>query len=186
MRFVSRIALALLAVLFAWRLGPAFVSGLASFFPAFGGFVTWLLPNMQGRSALQWFEFVVAIFLFWLIFKGAGVALGFMVPQAQLFGTTKALRRFQGLCGEGFIIFSLFIGVSFIDAMMRDAPRAKPQENRDRPLPENRGPLDFSDPTHPNASGDSPEGKNPLTQPNLGGPHASPPEDANPNRRKHR
>jgi hypothetical protein len=120
--------LAILAVLVAWRIGPYFIDALGFLFPKFGGEVSYWMPNVSGRSAGDWFKFFLAIILFWFLFKALGLALGFMVPQAQLFGTTKAVRRFQGLCGEAFIILGLFIGVTLVDAMMRTPP-AQPAQS---------------------------------------------------------
>jgi len=123
MRLISRVMLAAIAVLVAWRIGPAFIDGLSWFFPKFGGALYSMAPQISGHDAAFWFKFIVSIILFWLIFKGVSLVFGFMLPKAQAFGTTKAVRRLQGVSAEALLIFSLFMGVSLIDAMMRDVPR---------------------------------------------------------------
>ncbi|HRC27335.1 MAG TPA: hypothetical protein PKX87_07895, partial [Alphaproteobacteria bacterium] len=114
----SRIALAILAVPFAWRWGPALLKGIGGLGGVFAALVSFLTPNLGRASGEHWFEFLIGIVLFWFIFKGLGLMFGFLMPKAQQFATTKGIRRFQGVCAEVGIIAVLFLAVSFLGGFM--------------------------------------------------------------------
>ncbi len=66
-----------------------------------------MTPDIGVKDAAFWFKFLLGIVLFWLLFRFLGLAFGFMAPKAQQFGTTKLVRRFQGLCAE-LAVFAFF------------------------------------------------------------------------------
>jgi hypothetical protein len=104
----SRIALAILAVPIAWRWGPALLSFLAGLLPLLGSLISFMTPSFGSATIDQLFRFLISLVLFWFIFRGLGLAFGFLAPKAQQFATTKLLRRVQGVVAEIALLAALF------------------------------------------------------------------------------
>jgi hypothetical protein len=104
----SRIVLAIIAVPIAWRFGPALLSFIGSLLPVFGWLLSFLMPDFGSTTIDQIFRFLLTLVLFWLIFRGFGVAFGFLAPKAQQFSTTKLVRRLQGVVAELAVLAGLF------------------------------------------------------------------------------
>jgi type IV secretion system protein VirD4 len=74
--------------------------------------LSFLTPDMGGKDVTFWFKFLLGIVLFWFLFKLLGAVFGFMAPKAQQFGTTKLVRRLQGLVAETVLYCLLFVGIA--------------------------------------------------------------------------
>ena len=113
----SRIALFLLLVVVAWYFGPILFSLLSLVAPSVVDTLVWFTPTLSGHTPSYWFEFILSIILIWIFFKIFTGMFGFMAPKAQQYGTTKSVRRIQGVIAE-LAIIGLFFGIFITGAAM--------------------------------------------------------------------
>jgi hypothetical protein len=177
----SRIATAFLVLILAWNFGQYLFDGLSLIAPSIGELLVQLMPqNVSGHDTEFWGKFIVSILLFWIGLKLFGLVFGFATPKAQQFGTTKLVRRFQGLCAELTLIGGIF-SVFILTTAMKEpevapvqAPHLWPSDTfSDRP------------PSAPPAGSEPPTGLAPPIKPSTGlaPPLVAHPEDYDPNRK---
>ena len=114
---LSRIALLLIAIPFAWRFGPEVLTAAVGAIPVLGEMFSFLTPGSTDKSVGFYFQFVISVvvvwLLLWLAFKALGLVFGFALPTAQRFGGTQALRLTQWLFLQALIGVFVFSEVFY-------------------------------------------------------------------------
>ncbi len=110
----QRIWLLLLAFPLAWNFGPLLLDAVGASGPIAKAVLTFLIPNnLTGQGLVFYFKFIIALVLFVFILKGLGLLLSFALPKGQQYGTTRLLRRVQGVCAELLIVLFFFCLIPF-------------------------------------------------------------------------
>src|SRR5262245_33395445 len=113
MRFLTfgRVVFFLFVLAIAWNFGGDLLALVSALAPFAGRFLLFLVPkNIAGRGAEFYGEFIIGIILFAICFKLAGLSFAFIRPETQRAGTTRQVRRIQGVLAE-FTVFGLFFAL---------------------------------------------------------------------------
>lgn len=111
----QRIWLLLLAFPLAWNFGPLLLDAVGAAGPIAEAVISFLIPeDLGGQGLVFYFKFIVALVLFALILKALGLLFSFALPRGQRYGTTKLLRRVQGVCAELLIVLFFFCLIPFV------------------------------------------------------------------------
>lgn len=106
---LSRILYLCIVALLAWNFGGAAMWFLERFLPfVWAGIVSIAPKEGPPRDATFWLNFAVGMIFFWVLLKLTGLSFGFMLPLGQRFGTTKLVRRIQGVMAEVILFFVVF------------------------------------------------------------------------------
>src|SRR3569833_1326713 len=73
---LSRIALLLIAIPFAWRFGPEVLTAAVGAIPVLGEMISFLTPGSTDISVGFYFQFVISVVVVWLLLWLAFKALG--------------------------------------------------------------------------------------------------------------
>ena len=100
----------LLAFPLAWNFGPVLLEVIRDSGPLGKDILAFVIPE----SVTTWqgfgfyIQFLIALLLFVLLLKASNLLFSFTLPKGQRYGTTKSLRRFQGIFAEVAIILFFF------------------------------------------------------------------------------